>query len=203
MPAATIAVALGASRSNHSEVVIGCPVAGIVTEAAPVALVLDLLVGDRAFDDEDERFQLAAVGFAEPLEEVVLAAGRATLEVDQRPMHRDLRKSGERTECDLLDARLGRGSQRDGVPVATEAGVDPQDVDERFFCLYGGGRRHRCHLSRPGSAPIHAAGADDRPTCAASLFLTFGPELRQAIRALGHCRRRATQPGIPGIEAVA
>ena len=37
-------------------------------------LVVDLLVGDRSLDDQHERFQLAAVGFEEPLEEVVRPA---------------------------------------------------------------------------------------------------------------------------------
>ena len=49
----------------------------VVAEAAPVALAGELLVGDRTLDDEHERLQLAAVGLAEPLEEVVGAADRA------------------------------------------------------------------------------------------------------------------------------
>ena len=39
-------------------------------------------------------FELAAVGLEEPLEEVVGAAARAALEVDQGPVHGDLRQAG-------------------------------------------------------------------------------------------------------------
>jgi hypothetical protein len=42
----------------------------VVAEAAPVALVLECLVGDRPLDDEDERLQLAPVGLEELLQEV-------------------------------------------------------------------------------------------------------------------------------------
>ena len=64
---------------------------GVVPEAAPVPLGLDLLVRDRALDDQHERLQLAALGLEEPLDEVVVAADRAVVEVDQRPVHGDLR----------------------------------------------------------------------------------------------------------------
>ena len=103
---------------------------GVVAEPAPVALALDRLVGDRALDDEHERLQLAAVGLEEPLDEVVGAADRAALEVDQRPVDGDLRQARAAPEGDLLDARLRRRRQRDRVAVAAQAGVDPQDVDD-------------------------------------------------------------------------
>ena len=117
----------------------------VVAEAAPVTLVLDLLVRDRALDHQDERFEFATIRLAEPLEEVVLTTLWPALEIDQRPVHSDLREPGQRTKGDLLDARLGRSGQRDRVPVATETGIDPQHMDQRFFCLEGGGRRHRSH----------------------------------------------------------
>ena len=103
---------------------------GVVAEAAPVALALDRLVRDRALDDEHERLELAAVGLEEPLDEVVGAADRAALEVDQRPVHRDLREAGQGAERDLLDARLGRRGEGDRVAVAAQPGVDPEDVDD-------------------------------------------------------------------------
>ena len=105
---------------------------GVVPEPAPVALALDRLVRDGAFHDEHERLELAAVGFEEPFDEVVGAADRAALEVDERPVHRDLRQPGQRTERDLLDARLRRGRERDGVAVAAQSGVDPEHVDDGF-----------------------------------------------------------------------
>ena len=126
----------------------------VVAEPAPVALVVQLLVGDRALDHQHERLELAAVGLEEPLEEVVGAAGRAALEVDQRPVHRHLRQPGKGAEGDLLDAGLGGRGQRDGVTVAAEPGVDPQHVDECLLGLYCLGCWHRAALrGRPVKVP--------------------------------------------------
>src|SRR4029453_15024140 len=152
----------------------------VVTEPAPVAFVLYLLVRNRAFDHEYERLEFATVGLAEPFQEVVLASRRPTLEVDQWPMHGDLRQAGKSAERDFLDTRLRRSGQRDRVSVAAEAGVDPQHVDERFFCLKGSGRGHNSHLSPDGCTVTNAAGVGRRPTSAASPVLTFGSEWRQA-----------------------
>ena len=109
----------------------------VVAEPAPVALVVQLLVGDGALDHQHERLQLAAVGLEEPLQEVVGAAVGPALEVDQRPVHRDLGQAGQRAEGDLLDAGLGGRGQGDGVAVTAEPGVDPQHVDQGFFGLDG------------------------------------------------------------------
>ncbi len=84
----------------------------IVTEPAPVSLVLDLLVRDGPLDDQHERFQFASVRFEEPFEEVVGAPVRSALEVDQWPVDGDPGQAGERAESDLLDAGLSGGSQR-------------------------------------------------------------------------------------------
>ena len=84
---------------------------GVVAEPAPVALALDRLVRDRSFDHEDERIELTPVGLEEPLDEVVGPTDRSALEVDQRPVHGDLREPGQRAERDLLDARLGGGGR--------------------------------------------------------------------------------------------
>jgi hypothetical protein len=100
-------------------VVIGCP----------VALFLDRLVRDRALDDQHERVKLTAVGLVPPLDERVRALLGAALEVDERPVHRDLRQAGQRAQGDLLDARLGGRGQRHRVPVAPQAAVHPEDVD--------------------------------------------------------------------------
>ena len=51
---ATTASALGASRSIQSQVGIGCPVFYVGPERGPVSLFLDLLVGNRSLDDQDE-----------------------------------------------------------------------------------------------------------------------------------------------------
>ncbi len=60
---------------------------------------------------------------------------RAALEVDQRPVHGDLGQPGQRSERDLLDARLGGGGQGDRVPVAAQPAIHPQNVDHGLGCL--------------------------------------------------------------------
>ncbi len=117
----------------------------VVAEAAPVALGLDRLVRDRALDDEDERLEFAAVGLPPPLDEVVGAGLRTALEVDERPVHLDVRQARQRAEHDLLDAGLGRRGQRDRVAVAAEPGVDPENVQYRGFC---GGRHGASPFAR-------------------------------------------------------
>ena len=174
---------------------------GVVPEAAPVALGLDLLVRDGALDDEHERLQLAALGLEEPLDEVVGAADGAVLEVDQRPVHGDLREPGQRPERDLLDAGLGGGGEGDRVAVAAQPGVDPQDVDDGILGRCG-------HRSAPrGVVPITLARCAVRskwsrhlPTCC------IRPTVRRwargwrgrwsdaAIPSPGSCRASASAP---------
>ena len=57
---ATTAAAFGARRSIHSFVVIGWPVSGSMPMRRPVAVAVDLLVRDRALEDQHERVELAA-----------------------------------------------------------------------------------------------------------------------------------------------
>ena len=107
----------------------------IVAEPAPIALVFDLLVRDGSFDDEHEGFQFAAIGLEEPLEEIVCSSRGSAFEIDQRPVDGDFGKSGKRAERDLLDTGLGGGSQRHRITVTTQTCVDPQNMDQRFFCF--------------------------------------------------------------------
>ena len=132
----------------------------VVAEPAPVALALDGLVGDRALDDEHERIELAAIGLEEPFDEIVGAAHRAVLEVDQRPVDGDLGQAGEGAQGDLLDAGLSGSGQGDRVTVTAEPGVDPQDVDQ---CLV----YRRCHVGPPTLANGHSNTAPFR-ACASS-----------------------------------
>ena len=122
----------GLGRQPVQPLVGGHRLAGgrVVAEPAPVALGLDRLVGDGPLDDQHERVELAAVGLVPPLDEVVGPGLRAALEVDQRPVHRDLGQAGQRAEHDLLDAGLGGGGQGDRVSVTAEAAVHPEDVDD-------------------------------------------------------------------------
>jgi hypothetical protein len=66
----------------------------------------------------------------EPLDEAVDAAVGAALEVEQRPVQGDPGQPRQRADHQLLDARLGRGGQRDGVPVAAQPAVHPEDVQD-------------------------------------------------------------------------
>ena len=70
MPIATTPTAFGASRSIHS--VVRDRLSGRLVGAhrRPVALALDLLVGDRAFDDQHERIELPCRGLVEELQEL-------------------------------------------------------------------------------------------------------------------------------------
>ena len=125
MPAATTANALRASRSIQSQSVIGWPVVGVVAHRRPVAFVLDVLVGDRPLDDQDERGVEPALGGVVPdLEELVAASigQHAVVQVD-------LGQAGDGPHDDVLDARLGGGGDGDGVAVAAQPVRDPEDVD--------------------------------------------------------------------------
>ncbi len=177
------ATVCGAGSGGHDRRGLGCqpiePFAGgdrlsgllVVAETAPVAVVVEFLVGNRPLDDQHERFEFTPVGLAEPLEEVVGATFGPALEVDERPVHRDLRQTRQRPpECDLLDGGLHRGGERDGVTVAAEAGVDPQHVYQRVL----GRQRLWCrHAEPPSGVPVHSCtvGVDRRPTCTALLLL--------------------------------
>src|SRR4051794_15897045 len=98
----------------------------VVAERRPVALAVDVLVRDRALDDEHERrVELAARRLAERREELLAAERRRQHLVVE--VH--LRDAGDRAEQDVLDARLARRGDRDGVAVAAHPLRDPQDVD--------------------------------------------------------------------------
>ena len=106
-----------------------------------------------------------------------------------------LGKPGQGAERDLLDARLGRRGQGDGVPVAAEPGVDPQDVDDRLV---------RWQLSVAVNVPspgrgraaivrLHAVSASCRPPVNECL-LHRPLERASAVRPLTvpACRTRIT-----------
>src|SRR5579859_747256 len=123
----------------------------VVAETAPVALWLDGFVRDGTLHHQHERFELTAVGLVPPLDEVVGPGLRTALEVDQRPVHRDLGQPRQGAEHDLLDAWLGRRGQGDRVPVTAKTAVHPEDVNNRFggFGLRG---HSKGHLLVSGSA---------------------------------------------------
>src|ERR1700757_126864 len=90
VPTATTGVALGGEPVEPFAGGHRLTGGGVVAEPAPVPLVFQLLVGDGSLDDEHERFQFPAVALKEPFEEVVGAAGRSALEIDERPVDGDL-----------------------------------------------------------------------------------------------------------------
>src|SRR6266702_885827 len=124
----------------------------VVAEAAPVALGLDRLVRDGALDHEHERLEFTAVGLMPPLDEGVGALLGAALEVDQRPVHRYLGQAGQGAEHDLLDAGLGGSGQRHRVPVAAEASVHPENMQDGILRGLG-------HSGHPFARPPVSAGA--------------------------------------------
>src|SRR5581483_6539514 len=71
----------------------------------------------------------------EPFDEGVGPLHGAALEVDERPVDRELRQPRERPEGDLLDAGLRGCGESDGVPVAAQAPGTPQNVDDGFFLV--------------------------------------------------------------------
>src|SRR5438105_10793756 len=109
-----------------------------------VAITFYRLVRDRAFDDEDERFQLTPVGLVEPVDEVISALFRAAFEVDPRPVQRDLGQAGEGPQSDFLDAGLSRRSQRNRLPITGQATVDPKDMDRALFVPGDSGVGRQC-----------------------------------------------------------
>ena len=92
-------------------------------ERGPVALFLDLLVGDRAFDDQDERVEPALLGLVPELHELV-----AVLVGEHGVVQVDLGQPGNRPQDDVFDAGLRGGGDRDRVAVAAQPGRDPEDV---------------------------------------------------------------------------
>src|ERR1700683_4425832 len=99
---------------------------GVGAERRPVALLFDLLVGNRALHYEDERLQLALFGLVPKLQEIV-----AIFIGEYRVVQMDARQSGDRAQQNVLDAWLRGGSNRNRIAVAAKAGGDPENVNVR------------------------------------------------------------------------
>jgi len=113
---------------------------------------VQLFIGDRAFDNEHERIEFAAFGFKERFQKF-----RAALTViDERPVEAHLRQAGQRAERDLFDGRLHRRGKRDGIAVATQPRVDPEDVDNGRFL--GDGNGHVGTTSAEGRSVRYRCG---------------------------------------------
>ena len=83
-------------------------------------------VGDRPFDDKNERVERAFGGTVEIREEVV-----PDLVGQERIANVHLRDPGDAAEHEILEARLGRGRHRDGDAVTGQTRRHPEDVDLR------------------------------------------------------------------------
>jgi len=94
-------------------------------------LRLIFLVGNRAFDDQDKRPHPVLGGIVEKLHEVF-----ADFVGKDGIMKADFRNARNNTEHDVLEARLRRPRHRNRIPIATEAGCDPENVD--FFDVHFG-----------------------------------------------------------------
>ena len=125
------------------------------SEAAPVPLAVDLLVRDRALDDEHERIELAARG-GMPGAQVVVA----DVVGEQRVVERDARLPGDRAAQQLLEARAGGGRQRDRLAVAAEAARQPEHVDDQALDA----RAVAGEVDRPLHAPTAASAGTAAPS---------------------------------------
>jgi hypothetical protein len=114
---ATTASALGASRSIHSLVVMGWPVVADRFPARPVAFLLDLLVGNRAFHHQHEGIQLALLAWYQYF-------------MKSSPFHRRARDCAgalwagrECAQQNILDAGLRGGGDGNGIAVTAQPAV--------------------------------------------------------------------------------
>ena len=79
-------------------------------------------------------------------------------------MDGDLGEAGKRTERNFLDTGLGGGSQRHGIAITTQTSIDPQNMNQCFFCFDCSLGWHLCSSLRDGLESL-ATGVDLRPTC--------------------------------------
>src|SRR5207249_4554808 len=91
----------------------------------PVSLALVVLVRDRAFHDEDEGTVGCALRRLPERENKIVAI----LVGKERIVEADFRNPRQCTQHKVLDTGLCRTCHRDGVPIATEAGGQPKNVD--------------------------------------------------------------------------
>ena len=96
----------------------------IGAERRPVAFLLDFLIGNRAFHDQDERFQLALLGLVPKLQEII-----AVFIGENGVVQMNAGQSGDRAQQDVLDAGLRGGCDGNGVTVTTKSGGDPQNMN--------------------------------------------------------------------------
>ena len=102
---------------------IGWPVLGFSLRG-PIAFAFDLLVGNRALDDQHERIELSFLRCVEISHELVTDFGS-----EDGIMQMDFRQAGNGAEQDVFDARLFGRRDRYGVAIAAETGGDPHDMN--------------------------------------------------------------------------
>ncbi len=98
-----IAQAFGASRSIHSQVVMGWPVSLVGSEGGPVTLGFIGFVGNRSFHDENEWIELALRRPVEALQKFV-----AVFVGEEQIVKVDFGNPRQIAEHQIFDARLRR-----------------------------------------------------------------------------------------------
>ena len=138
---------------------------GIDAHPRPVPFAVDLLVGDRAFEHEDERVEVALRGVCERPQEV-----GAGLEREHRVVQHHRRHPGQSPAQEILEARAGRRRHRDRVAVAAQAAGDPKDAHRwrrlRAGCHAPVTRWSRSPSDLDSAVPVRCARSETR--CAAS-----------------------------------
>ena len=168
--------ALGARRSSHSLVVIGWPVSGLFPKPHqyPSGLIFSLGIEPSTTSTNGSSSPRSALK-NHSMKSLLLPDG-AVVEVDQRPVHGDLREPRQRPQRDLLDAGLGGRGEGDRVAVAAQSRIDPQDVDDGILGRCG----HRLGSSRLWCRSLWRAapgGVSGRDTyrCARQFGLLWRP----------------------------
>ena len=118
----------------------GLPRQRIGAECGPVAFGLVLLVGDGAFDDENERSQLPRGRLMEGLQKIV-----AVLAGEQRVSEVDFGNPRNAAEDEILEARLSRARQCNRLPIAAEPAV----IQSTSISVMGTGRSFYFDLKNP------------------------------------------------------
>ena len=147
---------------------------GIGSHSSPVPLAVDLLVGHRPLEHQDERIQTSLRGVVERADEFLpVFKGQDRVVEDHR------RHSGQAATEEILDAGVGGRGHRDRITVAPQAGGEP----------------HHVHRSAIGTATavFMQRRAGHWPTIPSSVDRSGGGASR-AVRSISSSRWSSTEP---------
>ena len=127
-------------------------------EAGEVSLPVDLLVRDRALDDQDERIELALLRVVPGLDELLADLVGDHLVVDHHPGH-----AGDDPLHDVLEARIGRRGHGDRIALARQSRRHPQHVRRDLLGrMLLRGELDARHAQLPRSILVNRCAAADR-----------------------------------------